>query len=122
MAHPDLIVANSPAFEYVYVANQRCACGGHFAVVCQELRAGPVDRLTGRCELCGEETAFDFDIGSFFGQFEKYSRFHQTDDRFREAMAHIHAGRWGEAEAALQQAVDEEEGCLLYTSPSPRDS
>ncbi len=43
------------------------------------------------------------------GDFEKYSRFHRTDGRFREAMAHLRAGRLAEAEAALQQVVDPEE-------------
>jgi len=108
-----LIPANSPGFEYVYVANQRCECGGYFATVSQELRnppSGPVDRLRARCESCGAERAFDFDIGSFFGQFERYGRFQQTEDRFREAMAHLRAGRLAEAEAALRVVVDPQEG------------
>jgi len=105
-----LIPANSIAFEYVYVANQRCDCGGYFAAARQELRAGPVDRLTGRCESCGAERAFDFDVSSFFGQFEKYARFHQTEDRFRAAMGHLRAGRLAEAEADLRLVLDPEEG------------
>jgi tetratricopeptide (TPR) repeat protein len=108
-----LIPANSPSFEYVYVANQRCDCGGVFATVRQELcgsPSSPVDRIVGCCETCGAERTFDFDVHSFFGQFEKYSHFHQTDDRFREAMAHVRAGRLAEAEAALRRVVDPEEG------------
>jgi len=113
MSENELIPINSPSFEYVYVANQRCACGGSFAVVRQELHtspSGPVDRIVARCETCGEERAFDFDIGSFFGRFEEYSRFHQTDDHFREAMRRVRAGQLPQAEAALRQVVDPEEG------------
>jgi len=105
--------ANSPAFEYVYVANQRCTCGGYFKAERQELRtlrSGPQDRLIARCQACGEECSFDFDIESFFGEFEKYSRFHQTDDRFREAMTSAQAGELTEAVEALRLVVDEEEG------------
>jgi len=109
----ELIPANSPAFEYVYVANQRCECGGYFAAVRQELRtppSGPVDRITGRCQACQAERIFDFDIRSFFGQFERYDRFRQTDAHFKEAMACIRQGQWAEAEAALHRVVDPEEG------------
>ena len=108
-----LIPTNSVTFEYVYVANQRCECGGYFATVSQELRtrpSGPVDHLIARCEACGAERAFDFDISSFFGQFEKYGHFQQVDDRFQEAMAHLRAGRLTEAAATLQRVVDAEEG------------
>lgn len=107
------IPTNSIEFEYVYVANQRCPCGGYFSTVRQELRqtpSGPVDHLVARCERCGVETSFDFDIRSFFGQWEKYGRFHRVDARFREAMDHLRAGRLNEAEAALQQVVDPSEG------------
>lgn len=107
------VVVNSPAFEHVYVANQRCACGGYFVTVRQELRTtteGPVDRLIARCERCGAERAFEFDIRSFFGQVERYGCFQQTDEWFREAMRHIRAGRLSQAEAALRQVVDPEEG------------
>ncbi|MGB9774942.1 MAG: tetratricopeptide repeat protein [Anaerolineae bacterium] len=107
------IPVNSIEFEYVYVANQRCACGGYFAAVRQELRrgpAGPVDVLTARCEGCGAERTFEFDVGSFFGQWEKYGRFRKTDQWFREAMAHWSAGRLAEAEEALRQVVDAKEG------------
>ncbi len=110
---PSPIPTNSVEFEYVYVANQRCPCGGYFSPVRQELRqspAGPVDRLTARCERCGVETSFDFDIRSFFGQWEKYGRFHQVDAHFREGMEHLRAGRLAEAEQTLQQVVDPEEG------------
>jgi tetratricopeptide (TPR) repeat protein len=113
MENSSTIPANSPAFEYVYVANQRCDCGGYFAAVRQELHtptSGPVDRLVARCGSCGAERAFDFDISSFFGQFEKYGRFHKTDDRFREAIGCLRAGRLAEAAAALRQVVDPEEG------------
>lgn len=107
------IPANSIEFEYVYVANQRCACGGYFAAVRQELRqgpAGPVDILTARCEGCGAERSFEFDIHSFFAQWETYGRFRQTDQWFQDAMSHLSAGKLAEAEAALRQVVDAEEG------------
>lgn len=107
------IVTNSIEFEYVYVANQRCPCGGYFSTVRQELRqtpAGPVDHLIARCERCGVEASFDFDIRSFFGQWDKYGRFRQVDAHFREAMDHLRAGRLTEAEAALQQVVDPDGG------------
>lgn len=110
---PEPIPANSIEFEYVYVANQRCLCGGYFSPLRQELRrgpSGPVDRLTARCEKCGSERAFDFDIHTFFGQWEKYGRFHQTEEYFRAAMRHIRTGELREAEAALRRVVDEEEG------------
>ena len=113
MDETDLIPANSPSFEYVYVANQRCECGRTFRAVRQELRAGPsgpVDRIVACCEGCGSERAFDFGIASFFGQFERYSRFGQTDDRFREAMVLLSEGHLAEAEAALRQVVVPEEG------------
>lgn len=109
----DTIPVNSIEFEYVYVANQRCSCGGYFAAARQELRqgpSGPVDHLIARCEGCGAERSFEFDICSFFGQWEKYGRFRQTDQRFREAMSQLGAGRLAEAEAALRQVVDAEEG------------
>jgi tetratricopeptide (TPR) repeat protein len=107
------IPANSIEFEYVYVANQRCECGGYFAALRQELRqgpAGPMDVLTARCEGCGAERSFEFDIRSFFAQWEKYGRFRQTDGHFREAMQYLRAGRLEEAEVALRQVVDDEEG------------
>jgi len=107
------VPANSIEFEYVYVANQRCPCGGYFSPAHQELRhtsSGPVDRLIARCERCGTEASFDFDIRSFFGQWEKYGRFHRVDGHFREAMGHLRVGHLSEAEQALQRVVDPEEG------------
>lgn len=111
--HMSPIPANSIEFEYVYVANQRCSCGGYFTVRSQELRqgpAGPLDHLIARCEACGAERAFDFDIHTFFGQWEKYGRFRETEEFFRAAMRHLRAGELGEAEAALRRVVDDEEG------------
>ncbi len=110
---PTPILTNSPAFEYVYVANQRCECGGYFAAVRQELctlPSGPIDRITGRCESCRAERVFEFDIGSFFGRFELYDRFRQTEAHFREAMVCVRQQRWAEAEAELRLVIDPEEG------------
>lgn len=107
------IPCNSLAFEYVYVANQRCACGGYYRVTCQRLgrgTVGPTDQLTGVCEACAAERTFVFDISSFFGEFEKYNRFQQTEERFRDAMRHIRAGELNQAAEALRRVVDPEEG------------
>jgi tetratricopeptide (TPR) repeat protein len=107
------IPTNSLAFEYVYVANQRCPCGGYYAVTCQRLGrgpAGPTDQLTGACEACGTERTFTFDISSFFGEFEKYNRFQKTEERFRDAMIHIRAGAFDRAAEALREVVDPDEG------------
>ncbi|HHS98394.1 MAG TPA: tetratricopeptide repeat protein [Chloroflexi bacterium] len=107
------IPANSPGFEFVYVANQRCECGGYFATVSQSLQdapARPTERVLARCEACGAERTFVFDISSFFGKFERYDRFQQTEDTFRRAMAALRAGRPTEAEVALREVVDPEKG------------
>jgi tetratricopeptide (TPR) repeat protein len=107
------IRTNSPAFEYVYVANQRCDCGSYFAVIKQELRTpytDPLDVLTARCEGCGAERTFVFDISSFFGDPDKYARFNATDDHFRRAMELLDESQWDEAEAALRQVIEPEEG------------
>jgi tetratricopeptide (TPR) repeat protein len=69
-----------------------------------------VDRLIARCEGCSVERSFEFDISSFFGQFDKYAGYHQTDDLFRQAMRHVSADRMNQAEEALRRVVDPEEG------------
>ncbi|MBN1180059.1 MAG: hypothetical protein JXD18_12675 [Anaerolineae bacterium] len=117
MNETERIVTNSPSFEYVYVANQRCACGGTFATVRQELTLtpeGPLDRITARCTACGAERVFDFDIGSFFGQFERYAHFFDVDRRFKEAMEQVRAGALPDAEALLASVVDAAEGEPLF--------
>jgi tetratricopeptide (TPR) repeat protein len=109
----DRIRTNSPSFEYVYVANQRCPCGGYFNVTRQELLntpAGPVDRLLAECKQCDTERAFEFDISSFFGDFDKYAHFFPVDKSFRAAMEHIQAGRLAQAESLLRQVVDPQTG------------
>lgn len=114
MDNPKPIPANSLAFEYVYVANQRCDCGGFFKTNRQQLRgvssSKPVDRLSTLCGKCGAERDFDFDISSFFGQLDEYDRFQQVDDLFREAMLHIRAASFDKAEAILRRVVDPHEG------------
>jgi tetratricopeptide (TPR) repeat protein len=108
-----LVRSNSPSFEHVYVANQRCECGGYFATVKQELLntpAGPVDRITGRCKVCEAERAFCFDISSFFGNFDRYAHFFEVDRRFKEAIAHIREGQMVDAEMLLRQIIDPDEG------------
>ncbi len=110
---PALIPANSPGFEFVYVANQRCECGGYFATVNQTLGYSPTrptEQVQARCEACGAERTFVFDISSFFGKFERYDRFQQTEETFRRAMAALRAGRPDQAEASLREVVDPEKG------------
>jgi tetratricopeptide (TPR) repeat protein len=114
MSKSDPTPANSVKFEYVYVANQRCECGGRFKVVSQELLGvsggGPVDRVNAVCQACEEAVSFNFDISSFFGKFDEYDRFDHTEGLFREAMEHVRSGKWAEAEAALKRAVNPDEG------------
>jgi tetratricopeptide (TPR) repeat protein len=110
MDKPNLIPANSVTFEYVYVANQRCECGGLYNVKSQELvnasSSNAVDRLSAQCGKCNAGRQFDFDISSFFGQFDAYDSFKQVDVHFREAMGHIRAADFAKAEALLRQVID----------------
>ena len=114
MDNPNPIPVNSLAFEYVYVANQRCDCGGFFKTNRQQLRgvssSEPVDCLSALCGKCGAERDFDFDISSFFGQFDEYDRFQQVDDHFREAMLHVRAASFADAESKLRKVIDPQEG------------
>ena len=106
------IKANSTRFEYIYLASQRCGCGGRYTFLRQSLLMGPppTDRLDCRCQQCGRERAFDFDISSFFGQVAKYGRFEETDRAFREALAHLKAGELVDAEQGFLRAIDPDEG------------
>lgn len=106
------IKTNSTHFEYVYIAGQRCECGGRYAFLKQSLLTGPppIDRLDCRCRQCGRERAFDFDIGSFFGQIDKYGRFEETDRAFHEALAHLKAGELVDAEQGFLRVIDPDEG------------
>jgi tetratricopeptide (TPR) repeat protein len=108
--HP--IKVNSPEFEYVYVANQRCPCGGDYTVVRQELMhtTPPTDYLECRCQKCDQERTFAFDISSFFGHFEKYGRFVETDRQFHEALLQLKMGQLAQAEEAFLRVIDPDEG------------
>lgn len=107
------IPANSVTFEYVYVANQRCECGGLYNVKSQELvnaSSSPVDRLSAQCGKCNAARDFNFDISSFFGKLEAYDSFKQVDDLFRQAMNHIRANEFAKAETLLRRIIDPSEG------------
>lgn len=57
--------------EYAYLAKQRCACGGTFTREAQallEIGGKKCDQLSVRCQKCGTEKRFLFDISSFFGR------------------------------------------------------
>ena len=65
------IKVNGIPEEYAYLAKQRCACGGSLTREAQallELGGKKYDQLTARCEKCGQEQRFLFDINSFFGK------------------------------------------------------
>jgi hypothetical protein len=67
----DAIVVNSVAEEYRYLRRQRCVCGDRYQLLFQLLRQQEerhFDELHARCEKCGAERDFLFDISSFFGQ------------------------------------------------------
>ena len=106
------IKVNSPEFEYVYVANQRCPCGGDYTIVRQALMltTPPSDRLECRCQQCDRERVFVFDIGSFFGQSEKYGRFAKTDRHFHEALLRLRIGQLTQAEERFLRVIDPDEG------------
>lgn len=113
MTEPRPIPVNSATFEYVYVANQRCECGGRYKVMRQELltfEGMPVDRLAVVCTSCDQERHFEFDVSSFFGDFEKYGRYRETEAHFQQAVVHIQARDWPAAEEELRRVVDPEEG------------
>ncbi len=57
--------------EYEHIGLQRCACGGRWRPVSQALLQDGdrhFDLIRARCQKCGLETEFLFDISSFFGQ------------------------------------------------------
>ena len=63
MDETDLIPANSPSFEYVYVANQRCECGRTFRAfvkrpgrVCANCAGQTQDRAQWWLEALGNHT------------------------------------------------------------------
>jgi len=57
--------------EYTHIAGERCVCGGRYEVQMQQfIQEGDrkFDRIDVRCESCGAERPFFFDITSFFGK------------------------------------------------------
>jgi hypothetical protein len=67
----DAIAVNSVAEEYYYWRRQKCACGGRYRLRYQLLRQQGeqhFDELHVRCNQCGAERDFVFDITSFFGR------------------------------------------------------
>ncbi len=109
----ELIPANSLTFELVYIAAQRCECGGILEIRTQQLLEAndlPIDRIKAACERCGQTQDFYFDVHSFFGQSEEYNHFEATEAHFREAITAIHERRWDDAETELRRVVDQKEG------------
>ncbi len=65
------IIVDSVAQEYAYIRRQRCPCGGRWRPVSQSLLEKGEDHfdlIKTRCENCGLEAEFLFDISSFFGR------------------------------------------------------
>lgn len=72
-----LLPANCVEEEYLYVAMQRCPCGGTYEHDMQSLsKRGetPCDELKVHCAQCKKPRAFTFDISAFFGDIEKYGK------------------------------------------------
>ena len=56
--------------EYWYLSRTPCDCGGKLETTHQELvekDSVPTDRLTVKCDNCGRERAFSFDVSAFVG-------------------------------------------------------
>jgi hypothetical protein len=72
-----LLPANCVEEEYLYVAMQRCKCGGVYEHDLQSLtKHGETacDELTVHCVQCKKPRAFAFDISAFFGKLENYGK------------------------------------------------
>jgi HEAT repeat protein len=67
------IVVSDVSEEYKYVGKERCGCGGAYEVVSQSTReenGKHFDRLDCRCQKCGKEKTFIFDVTSIFQEYE----------------------------------------------------
>ncbi|MFP4344750.1 MAG: hypothetical protein ACLFU8_08665 [Anaerolineales bacterium] len=109
----EIVKANSVTFEIGHIMAQRCECGGRYEIESQHLvdvDGTPLDRLHAECTQCAEERDFYFDISSFYGQPERYSRFEKTEELLRAGLEAIQAQRWEEAEVYLRRVLDPEEG------------
>jgi hypothetical protein len=66
--------AHCPQQEYWMIGRTHCECGAAYnraSVGAQHLEhraSGPVDVLEVHCGNCGHDSAFEFDISSFFGK------------------------------------------------------
>jgi len=72
-----MLPANCVEEEYLYVAMQRCPCGGTYEHDMQSLaKRGetPCDELNAHCLQCKKPRTFVFDISAFFGDIEKYGK------------------------------------------------
>lgn len=57
--------------EYMHIESERCDCGGRWETVEQallEFEGRFYDQIHVRCQDCGSERNFYFDITSFFGR------------------------------------------------------
>jgi len=57
--------------EYMHIEAERCDCGGKWEVLEQALiehDGKPYDQIRVRCERCGLERDFFFDISAFYGR------------------------------------------------------
>lgn len=72
-----LLPVNCVEEEYLYVAMQRCECGGHYEHDRQSLtKRGETacDELTVHCVQCRKPRTFSFDISAFFGNLANYGK------------------------------------------------
>jgi len=57
--------------EYMHIEAERCVCGGKWEVLEQALiehEGKPYDQIRVRCQRCGLERDFFFDISAFYGR------------------------------------------------------
>jgi len=83
-----LLPVNCVEEEYLYVAMQRCECGGAFEHDRQSLlKHGETacDELTVHCIQCSKPRTFVFDISAFFGKLENYGRIVKPSQLFDAA-------------------------------------
>ena len=72
MSFENAITVDSIHDEYVYVATQKCDCGGAWVRVSQSLildaEKVPFDRLEVQCDACKKAHEFWFNCSRFFGK------------------------------------------------------
>ncbi len=76
------LVSNSVDEQYIYVALQKCECGGSYHAVSQALlekEGTPHDRLDAICIDCDTKKAFEFDISRYYGEPSLYHSLNPFD-------------------------------------------